>query len=244
MVTEIQEEAIQITVRAGTVTLSTLLRLMAALARQYKQVTHGKQSLRKLNLQNRELVSYDFMGADMQALRRELRRYNVDFAVMKGEEPGTYKVFFKAQDAQRIYTVVSNVVKNFDWEKEEPLSEKVKEAERQAEAQAREAGAREHKRERRSDEKGKTFRSRTYGGTLAGSRLPPEPLLGGSGGAASGQPHRAVAGCCGCYHTIHRSCSVVHWSIKSIPTGRGVRIWYGMAYVSVPSCGPEANVWD
>ena len=50
MVTEIQEEAIQITVRAGTVTLSTLLRLMAALARQYKQVTHGKQSLRKLNL--------------------------------------------------------------------------------------------------------------------------------------------------------------------------------------------------
>lgn len=72
----------------------------------------------------------------------------------------------------------------------------------------------------------------------------PEPLLGGSGGAASGQPHRAVAGCCGCYHTIHRSCSVVHWSIKSIPTGRGVRIWYGMAYVSVPSCGPEANVWD
>lgn len=93
MVTEIQEEAIQITVRAGTVTLSTLLRLMAALARQYKQVTHGKQSLRKLNLQNRELVSYDFMGADMQALRRELRRYNVDFAVMKGEEPGTYKVF-------------------------------------------------------------------------------------------------------------------------------------------------------
>ncbi len=41
MVTEIQEEAIQITVRAGTVTLSTLLRLMAALARQYKQVTHG-----------------------------------------------------------------------------------------------------------------------------------------------------------------------------------------------------------
>lgn len=75
MVTEIQEEAIQITVRAGTVTLSTLLRLMAALARQYKQVTHGKQSLRKLNLQNRELVSYDFMGADMQALRRELRRY-------------------------------------------------------------------------------------------------------------------------------------------------------------------------
>ena len=148
MVTEIQEEAIQITVRAGTVTLSTLLRLMAALARQYKQVTHGKQSLRKLNLQNRELVSYDFMGADMQALRRELRRYNVDFAVMKGEEPGTYKVFFKAQDAQRIYTVVSNVVKNFDWEKEEPLSEKVKEAERQAEAQAREAGGREHKANR------------------------------------------------------------------------------------------------
>ena len=153
MVTEIQEEAIQITVRAGTVTLSTLLRLMAALARQYKQVTHGKQSLRKLNLQNRELVSYDFMGADMQALRRELRRYNVDFAVMKGEEPCTYKVFFKAQDAQRIYTVVSNVVKNFDWEKEEPLSEKVKEAERQAEAQAREAGAREHKRERSKEER-------------------------------------------------------------------------------------------
>ena len=153
METEIQEEANQITVRAGTVTLSTLLRLMAALARQYKQVTHGKQSLRKLNLQNRELVSYDFMGADMQALRRELRRYNVDFAVMKGEEPGTYKVFFKAQDAQRIYTVVSNVVKNFDWEKEEPLSEKVKEAERQAEAQAREAGAREHKRERSKEER-------------------------------------------------------------------------------------------
>ena len=43
---------------------------------------------------------------------------------------------------------------------------------------------------------------------------------------------------------VDRSCSVVHWSIKSIPTGRGVRIWYGMAYVSVPSCGPEANVWD
>ena len=130
---------------------------MAALARQYKQVTHGKQSLRKLNLQNRELVSYDFMGADMQALRRELRRYNVDFAVMKGEEPGTYKVLFQGPGcAAYLYCGVKCSPKNFDWEKEEPLSEKVKEAERQAEAQAREAGAREHKREtgaRRSDEK-------------------------------------------------------------------------------------------
>ena len=126
---------------------------MAALARQYKQVTHGKQSLRKLNLQNRELVSYDFMGADMQALRRELRRYNVDFAVMKGEEPGTYKVFFKAQDAQRIYTVVSNVVKNFDWEKEEPLSEKVKKLNARPRRRRVRPGAKEHKRERSKEER-------------------------------------------------------------------------------------------
>lgn len=116
---ELQEQIVQVTFSTTKLSLRTMLSAIRKLLDQIKQhkerqnsTAHGEQSLRKLNLQGKELESVPIDDRrDLQRFRRQLNRYAVDFSVKRDRKTGEYSVFFKGQDSDRIYTALEKVVK-------------------------------------------------------------------------------------------------------------------------------------
>lgn len=136
MAVEISEQAVQVELNVMKVSAQTILSAIQWLLANQRTVTHGQQSLRKLNLQGRQLESIPVAGADLNAIRRELRQYSVDYSLMRDRNTGEYSVFFKSQDVERVYSGLKEFAK--DWEnRKRPMKEVMEEAQRSAEERNR-----------------------------------------------------------------------------------------------------------
>lgn len=125
-----QDQLIRITCQATITSGKEVMRLMpqilsslhhSLLRVQGKEgkIVHGQQSIQNLNAQNRELTSIQISDEDIKALKEEFKSYSVDFSIFHDKSDQTH-IFFKAQDVERVYAALSNIVKdvekNIDWE--------------------------------------------------------------------------------------------------------------------------------
>ena len=125
MAADLQEQAVQVEWKAAKITAAALKGLIEQLLANRKKITHGEQSLKKLNLQGKKLESVELSGEDMQAFKRELNKYAVDFSI-------NYTVFFKGQDVDRVYKGLQKCVENFQKGSKKPIKEVMQAAEEKA----------------------------------------------------------------------------------------------------------------
>lgn len=67
-----------------------------------EKVKTGKMPVKKLIKQGKGAQKIELDGEDIHLFNRLAKKYGVDYAVVKDKEVGTYKIFFKAQDADAI----------------------------------------------------------------------------------------------------------------------------------------------
>lgn len=132
MAADLQEQAVQVEWKAAKITAAALKGLIEQILANRGKITHGEQSLKKLNLQGKKLESIELTGEDMQAFKRELNKYAVDFSIKKDTETQNYTVFFKGQDVDRVYKGLQKCVENFQKGSKKPIKEVMKEAEEKA----------------------------------------------------------------------------------------------------------------
>ena len=76
-----------------------------------EKVKTGKMPVKKLIKQGKGAQKIELDGEDIHLFNRLARKYGVDYAVVKDKEAGTYKIFFKAQDADAISDLVADYTK-------------------------------------------------------------------------------------------------------------------------------------
>lgn len=139
MAGELQESTVQVMYKGANITLDILKSLIQTLVQNRDKITHGEQSVKKLNLQGKQLESVKLSGEDIKTFKRELKRHGVDFSVMKDRTTGEYSVFFKAQDIDRVYNGLEKCIKGFVAEKvkeRKPIKEAMENAKKKAAEQA------------------------------------------------------------------------------------------------------------
>lgn len=110
------EEAVRVQTDAVRLSAALLRQLIRATVQQRRQQEQsGEMKLKALNAQGRQLESVELPGEDIQRLRRQLKKYEVDFSVLRDKENGKYELYFKSQDAERVYKGLEQVVA--DWDK-------------------------------------------------------------------------------------------------------------------------------
>lgn len=134
---ELGEQVLQVTFKSSGITARALLRAMREACQRRNAITHGEQSVKQLNLQNRALENVDISKEDIATLRRTLNSYGVDFAVARDREQGVYKVFFKGQDVDRVYAALEKCVKDYEsYNRRRPVKETLQDAKEEAEKRA------------------------------------------------------------------------------------------------------------
>ena len=84
------------------------LQLKAQNQKQKEKVKTGKMPVKKLIKQCKGAQKIELDGEDIHLFNRLAKKYGVDYAVVKDKEAGTYKIFFKAQDADAISDLVAD----------------------------------------------------------------------------------------------------------------------------------------
>lgn len=103
----------------GNLLKKAILKFLAArkrgLAFEAQEVSHGKQSVKKLIGQNQGVSNIEITDQNIKSFERVARKYGVDFALKKDRSGPihTYLVFFKARDAD----VLSAAFKEFSAKK-------------------------------------------------------------------------------------------------------------------------------
>ena len=101
MAADLQEQAVQVEWKAAKITAAALKGLIEQILANREKITHGEQSLKKLNLQGKKLESIELTGEDMQAFKRELNKYAVDFSIkiagleLRQQEPVSLRTLLK-----------------------------------------------------------------------------------------------------------------------------------------------------
>lgn len=107
------DQSVQISVNAERLTGEAVRLALQKFLQRRDKPAHGEQTLEELNAQNRELRHADFDKTDLESIRRELKHYAVDFHVMQAPD-GSYQLFFKAQDIDRVYEGVRQYVRDLE----------------------------------------------------------------------------------------------------------------------------------
>lgn len=106
---KVGKRAMAITYKGTTITAEVLTTIIAALIRMKNMPVHGKQSLRRLNMQERQIDSIPVTKADLRGFQRELKGFGIDFAIRKSIlESDTFKVYFKAMDVSQLQNALEN----------------------------------------------------------------------------------------------------------------------------------------
>lgn len=116
---DINQRTLVLSIKAGKMTAKLLWKLLkGALKMVWKAVTpskgngktkqadpekgikHGKQKLKNLQKQGRELTNVEITGDNIGSFGKYAKKYNIDYSLMvdKSEEPPRWYVFFKASD--------------------------------------------------------------------------------------------------------------------------------------------------
>lgn len=154
---ELGEQAVKVTFSTIEITATTIKAIIEALLKNKNTsyIEHGKQSLKKLNQQNRKLEKVDLSKEDIKSFKRELNRYHVDFSIMRDKESGLYSIYFKSQDIDRVHSGLQNCIKSYSKNIKRPIKETIEVAKQKAEDRAEQskASAKEKSAERGKDER-------------------------------------------------------------------------------------------
>lgn len=112
MAADLGEQAVMVMYKTGSeITLTMLKVIIRNLLEKNNTLQHGEQSMKALNMQGKRLEHMELPGQDIKEFRKALRKYAVDFSVLQDKTAGTYSVFFKSQDTDRIYAGLKSVLK-------------------------------------------------------------------------------------------------------------------------------------
>lgn len=120
-------------------------RLLRSIIRQTVEASDNggkKISNRKLNSRGAtEHIDLDSQE-DLRALRKELRRYGVDYSIMKNPSTDQYEVWFLGKDLQRVHEGLKKAVAQ--WDKDagrKPMAERFTDAKAEADRRNAERAA-------------------------------------------------------------------------------------------------------
>lgn len=131
---DVQDQAIQVSIKAAEISFNLMRLLIRKIVSNRKtnsaSLKEGKQSLRSLNRQGKQLEQVEIPDKDLKQLRRDLRKHSVDYAIMREKGSSNYHVYFKSQDVDRIYTALERCVASFDKTtvKKRPIREQLENA--------------------------------------------------------------------------------------------------------------------
>lgn len=129
-------QAAEYVLRLSTLSAQALIKVLAvklpskAIGVSKQAVQHyrttGKQNIAELQKKG-ALEHVDISKTDLRALKKEFKKYNVDFSIRREKDSGLYHVFFKGNDVDRVQLVLQKVVKEFDKtpEHKQTLQEKI-----------------------------------------------------------------------------------------------------------------------
>lgn len=112
----VEDQVLHIEVDAARLTATGLTKLIGAIARglnsHFTSAKTGEQSIARLNRQQRPLESSEINAEELSNIKRRLKSYAVDFAVTKDKASGSYHLWFKAQDLERVQFALQNAIIN------------------------------------------------------------------------------------------------------------------------------------
>ncbi|CAM2078033.1 MAG: DUF3801 domain-containing protein [uncultured Clostridium sp.] len=127
---EMGNKAISVSIKTSQVTSKLLLEVIKAIANNRYKVVNGEQSLKELNKKGRALENINIDKNDLRAIKRQLKKDGIDFAIKKDNSNDIFNLYFKAQDISQIEKIFKEYVnKNFkDLKKEKGVKEVVEDA--------------------------------------------------------------------------------------------------------------------
>lgn len=103
---EVREKSFALAMRVGKAGAKLTEEALKCAIRQYLKEANkpkrGKQSVRSLVKQGKELRSIEITNKNIKSFERVARKYGVTFAVLKNNRTGQYTVLFKAGDADAL----------------------------------------------------------------------------------------------------------------------------------------------
>ena len=132
---EVQSKAVNITYRGSTISAKVICDLINNYLQGTEKQTYGEQSLKKLNRKGNALDSIPITNEDLRGLKKELRKYGVDYSVRKSlAEKKTYDVYFKGSDITQIQAALKNyMARSFRQKRDGPsMKERMVEAVKKA----------------------------------------------------------------------------------------------------------------
>lgn len=113
MAADLQEQAVQVEWKAAKITAAALKGLIEQILANREKITHGEQSLKKLNLQGKKLESIEITGEDMQAFKREWPTADSIYWSYTFSADGTYSFTNGTTTEAGTYTITSDPNNNY-----------------------------------------------------------------------------------------------------------------------------------
>lgn len=163
------EKVVEVIMRSEKDLIRLLTKAMMAVTKQSTGATlkgikviqnTGQQRFTNLRKQNATLEHVDVNQEDLAAIKSELKRYKVDFAIEHNEETDKTHVFFKAQDRDIINLALENVLIKFNADKSIE-QEKNQDQEKDKNQEQKVGQNQEQEKEKTPPEKEKTEADRT-----------------------------------------------------------------------------------
>lgn len=152
MAGELNEQAVEVTIKGTKISLVMLQQIIRSLLDKKNQRQYGEQKLEKLNKQGKKLESIDLPNQDLKNFKKILKKYEVDFSIMKEKGKDEYTIFFKGQDIDRVYKGLENCLNDLDLEKgKKPIKEVIKEAIEKSTEKNKEVDSKQKNREKNRD---------------------------------------------------------------------------------------------
>lgn len=108
------QQALRVVMDGSRITAQAVISCMRMVTQYAQTPHHGRQSIKHLNLQGRQLSSIPIEDPQLQAIKRQLKSYSVDFSIMREKQPDgktdKTSLWFKSQDQERICTALENVI--------------------------------------------------------------------------------------------------------------------------------------
>lgn len=125
---EVGEQTVQVAFKGVEMSVEMIYKLFRALlenltaskaqAQTLSNAKTGKQSLKSLSKQNKELVPVDIDNQNIKEIQRELKKDGVDFSIRKNKITNDKTLFFKAKDSNIIEYAIERQLANTERNRE------------------------------------------------------------------------------------------------------------------------------